>query len=128
MKDARYSQAKETAWAERGSQCGAKSARCTAQNLRDELLLSQLQTEEPRDEEASAKGQLSTELTDADWSLPGPFVVLQADPHGGPHQPETGVALIDDRVPVAEAIATDVAIDDGVWGATVAGCKEASQA
>lgn len=62
-------------------------------------------------------------LTDTDWGVSGPLVVLQAYPDGSPYEPEAGVALINHCVPVTEAIAADVAIHNGVWGATVAGWK-----
>lgn len=50
-------------------------------------------------------------------------MVLQAYPHGGAHQPEARLALVDHCVPVAGAVPTDVAVHDRVRGATVASCK-----
>lgn len=66
---------------------------------------------------------LGRELTHTHRRLSRPLVVLQAYPHGGAHQPEAGVALVHHRVPVAEAVPADVAVHDGVRGATVAGCR-----
>lgn len=60
-----------------------------------------------------------TLLTDTNRGLPRPLVVLQANPHRGAHEPEPGVALVDHCVPVAEAVAADVAIHNGVWRATM---------
>jgi hypothetical protein len=72
----------------------------------------------------STQGQVASSrtvvLTDTDGDLTRPLVVLEADPDRRPHEPEARVALIDHGVPVAEAITTDVAIHNGVWGAAVA--------
>lgn len=62
-------------------------------------------------------------LTDTDWGVSGPLVVLQAYPDGSPHEPETGVALINHGVPVTEAVTADVAVHDGIRGAAVASWK-----
>lgn len=62
---------------------------------------------------------VQTLLTDTNRSLPWPLVVLQANPHRGAYKPEPRVALVDHRVPVAEAITADMAIHNGVWRATM---------
>ena len=62
-------------------------------------------------------------LTDTDWGVSGPLVVLQAYPDGSPHEPETGVALIHHGVPVTEAVAADVTVHDGIRRAAVARWK-----
>lgn len=59
-------------------------------------------------------------LTDANRGLSRPLVVLQANPHRGAYKPEPRVALVDHCVPVAEAIAADMAVHNGVWRATMA--------
>lgn len=48
-------------------------------------------------------------------------MVLLADAYGCANEPEAQVTLVDDSVPVAEAVTTDVAVGDGVRGPTVAG-------
>lgn len=42
------------------------------------------------------------ELTHAGWELPGPVVILLADAHRGANEPETWIALVNYRVPVAK--------------------------
>lgn len=69
-----------------------------------------------------AMGRVSRVSTcdgDANGGLPRPLVVLQANPHRRAYESKPRVALVDHCVPVAEAIATDMAIHNGVWRATM---------
>lgn len=60
-------------------------------------------------------------LTYADRKLPGPLVVLEADPHGRANQPEAWQTLVDDGVAVAEVLPDHLAVHDALWDPTVAG-------
>lgn len=81
-----------------------------------------------KDKRAHAEGSTcwtvsQTVLTDTDWGVSRPLMVLQAYPNRSPNQPETGVTLINHRVPVTEAITADVTVHDGIRGATVTSWK-----
>lgn len=62
-------------------------------------------------------------LTDADGSASRPAVILLADSHRHPDETESRVALIDDAASVVVILPDDLAVDDGLRGAAVAGCE-----
>ncbi len=62
-------------------------------------------------------------LTDTNWKLSGPVVVLLADPHRGANEPESRVALVNHCVSVTEVFPDNLSIYNLLWNTTVTGCE-----
>lgn len=60
------------------------------------------------------------ELTHAGRQQPGPVVILLADAHRGTDEPETRVALINYRIPVAEVFTDHLTVHDPFRSTAVA--------
>lgn len=63
-------------------------------------------------------------LTDTNWELSRPAVVLLTDPYWRSDQPESRVALINHCVPVTKVLPNHLSINKWLWDTTVSGCKD----
>ena len=62
-------------------------------------------------------------LTDTNWELSGPVVVLLADPHWGANESESRVALVNHCVSVTKVFSDHLPIHDLLWNAAVTSCR-----
>lgn len=63
-------------------------------------------------------------LTDTDWEVSRPGVVLLTDPYRGPNKSKPRVALVDHCVSVAKVLPDYLPVHNELWNTTVTSCKE----